>query len=74
MCALTHSAHLTAIIWPFCSSVTRFGKESDARFGSFDFRAAHEQAPADLQELLDNDDARDKLLQELELATDESGE
>ena len=27
-----------------------------------------------LQELLDNDDARDKLLQELELATDESGE
>ena len=27
--------------------------ESDARFGSFDFRAAHEAAPADLQQLLD---------------------
>ena len=27
--------------------------ESDARFGSFDFRAAHAAAPADLQELLD---------------------
>ena len=28
--------------------------ESDARYGSFDFRAAHEQADADLRELLDN--------------------
>ena len=27
--------------------------ESDARYGSFDFRAAHAEAPADLQELLD---------------------
>ena len=27
--------------------------ESDARYGSFDFRAAHAAAPADLQELLD---------------------
>ena len=27
--------------------------ESDARYGSFDFRAAHATAPADLQELLD---------------------
>ena len=28
--------------------------ESDARHGGFDFRAAHEAAPADLRELLDN--------------------
>ena len=28
--------------------------ESDARFGSFDFRAAHAEADADLRELLDN--------------------
>eukprot|EP00935_MAST-01C_sp_MAST-1C-sp1_P001606 g1606.t1 len=28
--------------------------ESDARFGSFDFRAAYTAAPTDLQELLDN--------------------
>ena len=28
--------------------------ESDARYGGFDFRAAHEAAPADLRELLDN--------------------
>ena len=28
--------------------------ESDARYGSFDFRAAHAAAPADLQLLLDN--------------------
>ena len=28
--------------------------ESDARHGSFDFRAAHEQTDADLRELLDN--------------------
>ena len=27
--------------------------ESDARYGSFDFRAAHAAAPVDLQELLD---------------------
>ena len=27
--------------------------ESDERFGAFDFRAAHAEAPADLQELLD---------------------
>ena len=27
--------------------------ESDVRYGSFDFRAAHAAAPADLQELLD---------------------
>ena len=32
-----------------------FGRaESDARYGGFDFRAAHEAAPADLRELLDN--------------------
>ena len=29
-------------------------KESDARHGGFDFRAAHEESPADLRELLDN--------------------
>ena len=28
-------------------------KESDARYGSFDFRAAHAAAPSDLQSLLD---------------------
>ena len=28
--------------------------ESDARFGGFDFRAAHAEADADLRELLDN--------------------
>ena len=28
--------------------------ESDARYGGFDFRAAHEAAPADLRDLLDN--------------------
>eukprot|EP00935_MAST-01C_sp_MAST-1C-sp1_P002593 g2593.t1 len=28
--------------------------ESDARYGSFDFRAAHAEAPNDLQQLLDN--------------------
>ena len=28
--------------------------EADARYGGFDFRAAHEEAPTDLQELLDN--------------------
>ena len=28
--------------------------ESDARFGGFDFCAAHTEAPADLRELLDN--------------------
>ena len=27
--------------------------ESDVRYGGFDFRAAHAEAPADLQELLD---------------------
>ena len=32
---------------------THLPKESDARYGSFDFRAAHAEAPADLQELLD---------------------
>ena len=31
--------------------------ESDARFACFDFRAAHEGAPADLQELLDNNES-----------------
>ena len=34
-------------------SLKRATPESDARFGSFDFRAAHAAAPADLQELLD---------------------
>ena len=28
--------------------------ESDARYGGFDFRAAHAEADADLKELLDN--------------------
>ena len=28
--------------------------ESDARYGGFDFRAAHEAAPTDLRDLLDN--------------------
>ena len=28
--------------------------ESDPRFGAFDFRAAHEKAPPDLQDMLDN--------------------
>ena len=28
--------------------------ESDARYGGFDFRAAHEAAPDDLRDLLDN--------------------
>jgi hypothetical protein len=28
--------------------------ESDPRFGAFDFRAAHENAPPDLQDMLDN--------------------
>ena len=31
--------------------------ESDARYGGFDFRAAHEEAPADLQQLLDNNES-----------------
>ena len=31
--------------------------ESDARFGSFDFRAAYTAAPADLQELLDSNES-----------------
>ena len=31
--------------------------ESDARYGSFDFRAAHEEAPHDLQQLLDNNES-----------------
>ena len=31
--------------------------ESDARYGGFDFRAAHEEADADLQELLDNNES-----------------
>ena len=35
-----------------CPSVPT-NPESDARYGSFDFRAAHATAPADLQELLD---------------------
>eukprot|EP00935_MAST-01C_sp_MAST-1C-sp1_P000531 g531.t1 len=30
------------------------GAESDTRYGSFDFRAAHTEAPSDLQGLLDN--------------------
>ena len=34
-------------------SVPTNNPESDARYGSFDFRAAHAAAPADLQELLD---------------------
>ena len=28
--------------------------EADARYGSFDFRAAHAESPSDLQQLLDN--------------------
>ena len=36
--------------WPCCS----LPAESDARFGGFDFCAAHTEAPADLRELLDN--------------------
>ena len=36
-----------------CLSVPTTNPESDARYGSFDFRAAHAAAPADLQELLD---------------------
>ena len=28
--------------------------ESDARYGGFDFRAAHAESPSDLQQLLDN--------------------
>ena len=31
--------------------------ESDARYGSFDFRAAHAEADADLQALLDNNES-----------------
>ena len=31
--------------------------ESDARYGSFDFRAAHEEAASDLQALLDNNES-----------------
>ena len=31
--------------------------ESDARYGGFDFRAAHEEAPHDLQQLLDNNES-----------------
>ena len=31
--------------------------ESDARYGGFDFCAAHEGAPTDLQELLDNNES-----------------
>ena len=40
-----------AILTPTLRSAMR--PESDARYGSFDFRAAHAAAPADLQELLD---------------------
>ena len=40
---------------PVAASSVRSGRaESDARYGGFDFRAAHEAAPADLRELLDN--------------------
>ena len=35
-------------------SLVRSFVESDARYGSFDFRAAHAAAPIDLQQLLDN--------------------
>ena len=35
------------------SPVPTNNPESDARYGSFDFRAAHAAAPADLQQLLD---------------------
>ena len=31
--------------------------ESDARYGGFDFRAAHAEADADLKELLDNNES-----------------
>ena len=31
--------------------------ESDARYGSFDFRAAHDEAASDLQALLDNNES-----------------
>ena len=33
------------------------GTESDARHGGYNFRAAHEAAPSDLQELLDNNES-----------------
>ena len=38
-----------------CLTACPFGPpaESDARYGSFDFRAAHAEAEADLRELLD---------------------
>ena len=35
------------------TDATVHATESDARYGSFDFRAAHAEAPADLQALLD---------------------
>ena len=31
--------------------------EADARYGGFDFRAAHDEAPTDLQELLDSNES-----------------
>ena len=37
---------------PACSP--SFHAESDARYGGFDFRAAHEEADTDLQDLLDS--------------------
>ena len=40
------------IILAFARSLLR--AEADARFGSFDFRAAHAEAPTDLAELLDS--------------------
>ena len=40
---------------PACDRPCPSGRaESDARYGGFDFRTAHEAAPADLRELLDN--------------------
>ena len=41
----------------FLSAKTFFHAESDARYGGFDFRAAHAEAPADLQDLLDQNES-----------------
>ena len=56
---LIHGEECMPRLWPMSTEITHFAfpsieSESDARHGGFDFRAAHEQAPADLRELLDN--------------------
>ena len=50
-----YASLLTPALRPLSArpSVPTNNPESDARYGSFDFRAAHAAAPADLQELLD---------------------